>query len=174
MSAVELLTGITIRQSARSACAALAEADMLAWSRTIERPEGPAAVMGCLRRLGCIVDWWPGAGSVRPLQGGLCQPGDAGLLETDTEDLLLRVLAFRPRRLVLALAGRKTLTVVDFALREVAAGCELVLRFERPAPGWPLADQWAARRLSAFGSKAAIRLEWHLRQRGKGADDRAG
>ena len=165
MSATDLLTGIAIRQSARSACAALAEAELLAWSRTIQLPEGPAAVMDCLRRLGCLVDWWPGAWSVRPLSGGLCQPGDVGLLETEAEDLLLRVLTFRPRRLVLALAGRKSLTVVDFALREVAAGCELVLRFERPAPGWPLADQWAARRLSAFGTKAAARLEWHLRLR---------
>lgn len=165
MSASDLLTGITIRQSARSACAALAEADLLAWSRTIELPEGPAAVMECLRRLGCIVDWWPGARSVRPLSGGLCQPGDVGLLETETEDLLLRVLAFRPRRLVLALAGRKTLTMVDLMLREADTGCELTFRLERPAPGWPLADQWAARRLSAFGTRAAARLEWHLRQR---------
>lgn len=165
MSATDLLTGITLRQSARSACAALAEADLLAWSRTIALPEGPAAVMDCLRRLGCLVDWWPGARAIRPPAGGLCQPGDVGLLEAETEDLLLRVLAFRPRRLVLALAGRRTLTVVDFALREAAAGCELILRFERPAPGWPLADQWAARRLAAFGSRAATRLEWHLRHR---------
>jgi len=157
-----------LRRSARPPAyghAALVETNLLAWSRTIELPEGPAAVMDCLRHLGCLVDWWPGACSVRPLPGGLCQPGDEGLLETETEDLLLRVLAFRPRRLVLALAGRKTLTVVDFALREVACGCALTLRFERPAPGWPLADQWAARRLAAFGTRAAARLEWHLRHR---------
>jgi hypothetical protein len=172
MSATDLLSGIAVRQSARSACAALAEADLLTWSRMIELPEGPAAVMDCLRRLGCIADWWPGATSVRPLAGGLCQPGDVGLLETEAEALLLRVLAFRPRRLVLALAGRRTLTVVDVALRTAGEGCEVTLRFERPAPGWPVADQWAARRLSAFGSKAAARMEWHLRQRAVSADDK--
>ncbi len=165
MTAADLLAGITVRQSARSARAALAEADLLAWSRTIELPESPTAVMECLRRLGCLIDWWPGASSVRPLPAGLCQPGDIGLLETDTEALYLRVLAFRPRRLVLALAGRKNLTVVDFALRESATGCRLHVRFERPAPAWSLADSWAARRLAAFGMRAAARLEWHLRHR---------
>lgn len=165
MSAADLLTGITIRQSARSACAALAEADLLAWSHSIELPEGPAAVMDCLRRLGCLVDWWPGARVLRPPAGGLCQAGDMGLLETGTEDLLLRVLAFRPRRLVLALAGRRTLTVVDLTLREAASGCALTLRLERPAPGWPLADQWAARRLASFAIRAAAQLERHLRDR---------
>jgi hypothetical protein len=165
MSAAELLTGIAIRQSARTTRAALAEADLLAWSRTIDLPAGPAAVMDCLRRLGCLLDWWPGARAIRPLSAGLCQPGDMGLVETESEDLLLRVLAYRPRRLVLALAGRRNLTVVDLALRESDGGCELTVRFERPAPGWPLADQWTARRLAAFGARAATRLEWHVRQR---------
>lgn len=170
MNTADLLAGITIRQSARSARAALAEAELLAWSRTLALPDGPVAVMDCLRRLGCLLDWWPGAWSLRPLAGGLCQPGDMGLLETAAEDLLLRVLAHRPRRLVLALAGRKTLTVVDFTLRESGGGCELTVRFERPAPGWPLADQWTARRLAAFGARAAARLEWHLRQRSAAAN----
>jgi hypothetical protein len=165
MNPTDALSGLAISQSAPPAPTALANADLLAWSRTVHLPEGPTAVMDCLRRLGCLVDWWPGAWAIRPLAGGLCQPGDAGLLETATEELLLRVLAFRPRRLILALAGRKTLTMVDLTLREADTGCELTFRLERPAPGWPVADQWAARRLSAFGTRAAARLEWHLRQR---------
>jgi hypothetical protein len=66
---------------------------------------------------------------------------------------------------VLALAGERSLTVVDLVLRETGAGCELGIRFERPAPGWAGADAWAARRLANFGARAAARLEWHLRER---------
>lgn len=173
MNAIDACMELAIRHSARTARKTLAEAGLLAWSRTLALPEGPAAIMDCLRRLGCLTDWWPDALDIRPLPAGLCQPGDAGLLETSSEELLLRVLAFRPRRLILALAGQRMITIVDLAIRESEGGCELTIRLERPAPGWPVADQWAARRLSTFGSKAAARMEWHLRQRAITADDKA-
>jgi hypothetical protein len=165
MTTLDTLACASFRLSARRARAALSEAALVAWSRTIELPEGPAAVMDCLRRMGCLVEWWPGAWAIRPVGGGLCQVGDIGLLEAHPEDLMIRVLAFRPRRLVLALAGARSLTVVDLVLRESASGCELGIRFERPAPGWAGADAWAARRLANFGARAAARLEWHLRER---------
>lgn len=165
MNAVDRLMGATFRQSARRARAALSDAELVAWSRTIDLPEGPAVVMDCLRRMGCLVDWWPGAWAIRPVAGGLCQVGDIGYLEAHPEDLMIRVLAFRRHRLVLALAGVRALTVVDLVLRRSATGCELGIRFERPAPGWPGADAWAARRLANFGARAAARLEWHLRER---------
>jgi hypothetical protein len=71
---------------------------------------------------------------------------------------------------VLALAGERSLTVVDLVLRETGAGCELGIRFERPAPAWPGAEAWAARRLARFGARAAVRLEWHLRERMRPTD----
>lgn len=165
MNAVEVLSGIAIRHSARLTQAALGSVDLLSWSRTVTLAIEPAAAMDCLRRLGCLVDWWPGARALRPLAPGLCGVGDVGLLDTASGERLLRVLAFRPGRLVLVLAARRSLTVLDVGVRASAAGSALTLSLERPPAGGALANHLAGRRLARLGERALAGLQAHLRER---------
>lgn len=127
--------------------------------------QAPEQVMACLRDLGCLYRCWPRALGLKALPGGLHQAGDLGLLETEDGELLLRVVAFRRHRLVLALEAAQGLTLIDLRLRECRGDCELCVRLERPAPRWPLLEPWRARELARLARQFCARLQRLLEAR---------
>jgi hypothetical protein len=149
----------------RSAREAIERCERLQWSASFALTSATReSAFDCLRDLGCLPHWWPGARAIAPLPPGLCQPGDSAVLETRDGAVLLRVLSYRPRgRLVLALVEPDaTLLLVDLALTCNSAGTEVRLGLETPRPTAALAATRAAVRLRLIGLQAAAALELHL------------
>jgi hypothetical protein len=154
-----------ILRGLRSARQAIERCERLQWSASFTLAGATReSAFECLRDLGCLPHWWPGARAIAPLPPGLCQPGDSAVLETRDGAVLLRVLSYRPRRrLVLALVEPDaTLLLVDLALICNATGTEVRLGLETPRPALVLAATRAAVRLRLIGQQAAAALELHL------------
>jgi hypothetical protein len=154
-----------MQRFARKPTAARAGLEPMEFSASITLLSPPAQVFDCLRNLRCLCDWWPGASRLQPLPPGLCGVGDCGLLLVDGEEVLLKVLAFKPGcRLILSLVLARAPLLMDLTVASVEAACRVQLQLEIPTPLNHFRQRGDALWLKLTGHRAAAALEAHLRQ----------
>jgi hypothetical protein len=120
-------------------------------------------VMACLRNLGCLVDWWPGARRMVALPPGVYAAGDLAILELEREVIGVRVIAYKPeRRIVLSLQRESGLLLLDLRVRDDAVGVTIDLTLEAARAPTMLAQTLQGIRLRALCRQASERLSRHL------------
>lgn len=138
--------------------------ELIGHTARLQIPDGSVAVFNCLRNLACLAHWWPRARSVQALPPGVFGVGDMGLLELQRETAWFRVMAYVPeRRIVLALVLAHDLLIVDLRVTGKSQVCVVELRIEAPRHRAALTNLWQSLWLRMLCTRAAARLEAHLR-----------
>lgn len=139
--------------------------ESVAFSQSVlAMPYPTASVFDCVRNLGCLVHWWPGAISIIALPPGVYSAGDVAVITLRDFNVAVRVIAFKPdRRIVLSFAQKDGHLLVDLRVRSSNAGCVLTLSLETARATGPLSHFFQCRRLRRLCHKAAEQLAQHLR-----------
>lgn len=127
-------------------------------------PFAPERVFDCVRNLGCLVHWWPGARGIVATPPGVYAAGDVALLQLAREAVAVRVIAYKPgRRIVLSMQYECRRLLVDLSVQGNEAGSVVRLSIEAPRESNWLAAKLQALRLRSVCRTAAARLVLHLR-----------
>lgn len=127
-------------------------------------PFAHECVFDCLRNLGCLVHWWPGARGILAVPPGVYSAGDVALLQLERGSLVVRVIAYKPgRRIVLSLQQERRHWLVDLRVRALGERCALRMTFEAPREANWLSYTLQGLRLRALCRNAAEQLAHHLR-----------
>jgi hypothetical protein len=127
-------------------------------------PRAQPRVFDCLRNLGCLADWWPGARAIVALPPGVYAAGDVAVLElAKNERIGLRVIAYKPgRRIVIGFVHERRRLLVDLRVGGDLDSATVTLSIETPRPASLLAQTLQGLRLRRLCRQAAQALERHL------------